>query len=644
MSTAAESPPPESPAEAQRPAEDAQRPAEGARSGADAGWAVPGVTGQTPASDGSGAPASRQSSRAGGSSRSRGSSRGGSRGRSGDADPADVLTSVQVEALADVSAAVAVLAEVSGSVSGVQALTVARQVHTLTNQLSGVHAQVLATAAAGQAWAGDGFVSAPRWLAESHLISPRVARDRVADADWLLSSPMFAESLGAGRISPAHITVLRRITAATDLRRAAFAKVAVYWVTVAQGRDPDTLAALLRAWAALVDDTEDDKAEKAWRNRALRVTQVGDEWVITGRLPAVEGARLSAVLNEIMDIDRRTRCQCDPAGRCVCPEDVRTVTQRRADALLAIVDAVTARTTTRRPPEPTNQPEAATETRPEAQPDADSGADADTSTRPATDADAKARTATGTATGSATGSATGTDEATREAADAPARSPTGPEPSGPPSSPRGSEPGAARWSPPNSGSRSGSGSGSEGWPGLAPGWNTTRLGDRTRVVLVIRADDLNPPAGTAGPIPGPATRPEDLMSTWATANGPGTGLLARITMLRELCDTTVQRLIVGPDSQPLDIGRATRTIPAHIRTALHVRDRGCVFPGCDRPPGWTEGHHISHWAAGGVTAIQNLASLCSRHHHRIHTGKWAIQMGDNGHPDVTKVHTYPKRN
>ena len=205
------------------------------------------------------------------------------------------MTAEQVEALADVSAAVGVLAEVAGSVSGVQALVVARQVHTLSNRLSGVHAQVLASATAGQAWAGDGFTSAPRWLAETHLLSPRVARDRVADADWLGSYPMFAESLGAGRISAAHITVLRRITAATELRRAAFAQVAEYWVTVAQGRDPDTLAALLRAWAALVDDTEDDQAEKAWRNRALRVTQVGDEWVISGRLPAVEGARLSAV-------------------------------------------------------------------------------------------------------------------------------------------------------------------------------------------------------------------------------------------------------------------------------------------------------------------------------------------------------------
>ena len=620
MSTAAEYSPPE-------PPEDAQRPAEGARSGADAGWAVPGVTGQSPAPDGSGSPAAgqaprdRESPSRRGSSRSRGSSRGGgssgdrargragSRSRSGDVDPVDVLTTEQEEALAGVSDAIALLAQVAGSVSGVQALTVCQQVHALTNQLSGVHAQVVAIATAGQAWTADGHASAPRWLATTHLVSFRVARDRVADADWLTEYPMFAESLGAGRISAAHVTVLRCITAATATRRAAFAEVAVYWVTVAQGRDPETLAALLRAWAALVDDTEDDKAEKAWRNRALRVSQVGDEWAISGRLPAVEGARLSAVLNEIMDIDRRTHCGCEP-GTCACGEDERTITQRRADALLAIVDAVTARApSTRRPPPP-----------PEQQPQAQTGATAEADTAAATDPGAENSAEDAEAS------------EPQEAPQASSWSPQNPE--------SGSQPGR----PPDPASRSDSESPPGSPPGLAPGWNSGRLGNCTRVVLVIRAEDLSPLPDALGSVPGPSTRPEDAMSMWATANGPGAGLLARATMLRELCDTTVQRLIVGPDSQPLDIGRATRTIPNHIRTALHVRDRGCCFPGCDRPPGWTEAHHIQTWAAGGGTSVQNLASLCRLHHSLIHTGEWTIQIGADGHPEVTKVRTYPIRN
>lgn len=42
------------------------------------------------------------------------------------------------------------------------------------------------------------------------------------------------------------------------------------------------------------------------------------------------------------------------------------------------------------------------------------------------------------------------------------------------------------------------------------------------------------------------------------------------------------------------------------RRALRVRDRGCVFPGCNRPPPWTDAHHITHWANGGPTSLDNL--------------------------------------
>jgi hypothetical protein len=79
---------------------------------------------------------------------------------------------------------------------------------------------------------------------------------------------------------------------------------------------------------------------------------------------------------------------------------------------------------------------------------------------------------------------------------------------------------------------------------------------------------------------------------------------------------------------PLSIGRAARTIPAHLRTALCLRDQGCRFPGCDRPPAWTDGHHIIHWADGGPTELDNLVSLCRRHHRAVHEQGWRIHMAD----------------
>jgi hypothetical protein len=79
----------------------------------------------------------------------------------------------------------------------------------------------------------------------------------------------------------------------------------------------------------------------------------------------------------------------------------------------------------------------------------------------------------------------------------------------------------------------------------------------------------------------------------------------------------------GP-SQPLDVGRRTRVVPPAIRTALAVRDRGCVHPGCDRPPPFTDAHHIRAWIDGGATSLDNLVLLCRTHHRLLHEGKWEL--------------------
>jgi hypothetical protein len=87
---------------------------------------------------------------------------------------------------------------------------------------------------------------------------------------------------------------------------------------------------------------------------------------------------------------------------------------------------------------------------------------------------------------------------------------------------------------------------------------------------------------------------------------------------------------VAGNGAPLSIGRASRTIPAAIRTALGVRDGGCRFPGCDRPLAWTDGHHIRHWADGGETRMDNLVSLCRPHHRAVHEQGWEISLAPDG--------------
>lgn len=102
---------------------------------------------------------------------------------------------------------------------------------------------------------------------------------------------------------------------------------------------------------------------------------------------------------------------------------------------------------------------------------------------------------------------------------------------------------------------------------------------------------------------------------------------------RFACDASVMPVVMGGTGQPLDVGRETRVVPIGLRRALALRDRGCAFPGCDRPPGWTDAHHVRHWADGGGTAIGNLVLLCGHHHRTVHRTPWRVLIRPDGHPE-----------
>jgi hypothetical protein len=87
---------------------------------------------------------------------------------------------------------------------------------------------------------------------------------------------------------------------------------------------------------------------------------------------------------------------------------------------------------------------------------------------------------------------------------------------------------------------------------------------------------------------------------------------------RLACDCRVIPVVLGANSEPLDIGRAAYTVTRAQRRALNLRDDGCAFPGCDRRPRQCSPHHIWHWADGGPTDLANLVLLCVFHHRLIH--------------------------
>jgi hypothetical protein len=114
----------------------------------------------------------------------------------------------------------------------------------------------------------------------------------------------------------------------------------------------------------------------------------------------------------------------------------------------------------------------------------------------------------------------------------------------------------------------------------------------------------------------------------------GTALDAA-TIRRLACDAGVHRVVMAGRSSILDYGWTTRTIPANLWAALVARDHHCRFPGCDRPPSWCDGHHVIPWERGGPTRLANLALLCRRHHHLLHTPGWQARLRPDGTIETT---------
>ena len=134
----------------------------------------------------------------------------------------------------------------------------------------------------------------------------------------------------------------------------------------------------------------------------------------------------------------------------------------------------------------------------------------------------------------------------------------------------------------------------------------TVAGEKPHVTVTISLDDLR--AGTGH----------------ATLN---TGTAISVEAARRIaCDASVIPMVLGSQGEPLDIGRASRIIPPGIRRAVVARDVGCVHPACDQPAANCQIHHVSHWANGGRTAVNNLVLLCAKHHWTIHHDDWRIVL------------------
>ncbi|MGC3953282.1 MAG: DUF222 domain-containing protein [Propionicimonas sp.] len=151
-------------------------------------------------------------------------------------------------------------------------------------------------------------------------------------------------------------------------------------------------------------------------------------------------------------------------------------------------------------------------------------------------------------------------------------------------------------------------------------------GDRPRIGILLSYDKLRKTARDAGLLTG----------TLASTSEPvPAGVLRQL-----LCDADLLPIVLGGPSQILDVGQAQRFVTPAQRAALEVRDAGCAFPACEKPPQACHAHHIIPWWQDGPTDLSNLVLVCPHHHGIVEPGhdptadRWRIRLGPDGTPEV----------
>lgn len=98
---------------------------------------------------------------------------------------------------------------------------------------------------------------------------------------------------------------------------------------------------------------------------------------------------------------------------------------------------------------------------------------------------------------------------------------------------------------------------------------------------------------------------------------------------RLACAAGIIPMVLGGESQPLDLGRERRLFTRYQRLALAQVYGGCAAVECDRPPSWCEIDHDTAWEHGGRTDLANAKPYCHHHHGlKHHSGYTTTHLPD----------------
>jgi hypothetical protein len=109
------------------------------------------------------------------------------------------------------------------------------------------------------------------------------------------------------------------------------------------------------------------------------------------------------------------------------------------------------------------------------------------------------------------------------------------------------------------------------------------------------------------------------------------GHITASTAHRVACDAQLTTVTLGPDGEVTQTRTDRRYFTPAQRRAMIARDGDrCIWPWCDRPAAWSDGHHLQHWARGGPTTVTNGALPCTAHHTALHEGGWTATREPDG--------------
>jgi hypothetical protein len=117
------------------------------------------------------------------------------------------------------------------------------------------------------------------------------------------------------------------------------------------------------------------------------------------------------------------------------------------------------------------------------------------------------------------------------------------------------------------------------------------------------------------------------------------------TVQRIACTGGTIPILFDDNGQVLDLGREQRLFTPAQKIAISARDGGCMWTGCDSPPGSTETHHIDQWDRDhGNTDVALGILLCRHHHLLLHNHHWNIILKDGSYwlippPDIDPAQT-----